>query len=46
MSAGDELDRILADRSPRWPWVVIVLSLVYMAIRIAPWALAGFPTAR
>ena len=46
MSAGDELDRILADRGPRWPWVVVALSLAYLAVRVAPWALAGFPIVR
>lgn len=44
-NAADEFERFL-DRKSRWPWVVIAVSLLYLAARVAPWALGGFQIAQ
>ena len=39
----DEFDRFLEQGGPRWPWVVIGVSVAYLVVRVAPWIWAGCP---
>ena len=44
--ACDEIERAIEGRRIPWAWIVIGLSVAYVAARFAPWAMAGFPLTR